>query len=175
MTGLEELLLDCSWLSLLWMTGLDDDEDLAVVEDPLLDPSWLSLLWMTIFDDDDLTVLEEVEDLAFLLLLDPSWLSPLWMTIFDDDEDLTVVEELLKSSGAGDEPLSSPQATRNNAKINAFVKCIDLIFPLKNRLNIIDHSVYCFSTITQRTEKPFVFNSLYCLSGPLSRELDKRP
>ena len=141
MTGLEELLLDCSWLSLLWMTGLDDDEDLAVVEDPLLDPSWLSLLWMTIFDDDD----------------------------------LTVVEELLKSSGAGDEPLSSPQATRNNAKINAFVKCIDLIFPLKNRLNIIDHSVYCFSTITQRTEKPFVFNSLYCLSGPLSRELDKRP
>ena len=85
MTGLEELLLDCSWLS---------------------------LLWMTIFDDDDLTVLEEVEDLAFLLLLDPSWLSPLWMTIFDDDEDLTVVEELLKSSGAGDEPLSSPQAVK---------------------------------------------------------------
>ena len=115
------------------MTVLDEDDDLTVLD-----------------DDEDLTFLEEVEDLAFLLLLESSRLSPLWMT---------VVEELLKSSGAGDEPLSSPQATRNNAKINAFVKCIDLISPLKNRLNIIDHSVYCFSTITQRTEKPFVFNS----------------
>ena len=64
------------------------------------------------------------------------------LTVLDDDEDLTFLEELLKSSGAGDEPLSSPQATRNNAKINAFVKCIDLISPLKNRLNIIDHSAY---------------------------------
>ena len=83
-----------------------EDEDL-----PLLDPS-LELRMTGLDDDEDLTFLEEVEDLAFLLLLDPSWLSPLWMTIFDDDEDLTVVEELLKSSGAGDEPLSSPQAVK---------------------------------------------------------------
>jgi len=104
MTGLEELLLDCSRLSLLWMTGLDDDEDLAVVEDPLLDPSWLSLLWMTIFDDDDLTFLEEVEELAFLLLLDFSRLSSLCMTFWEEDEE---------SSSRGVTPLSSsPQAVK---------------------------------------------------------------
>jgi hypothetical protein len=129
----------------LSLSELEDEDEVF----PLLeDETFLLLLdllreledFAELLLDSSRSSLRELEELVaiFLLLLESSQSSQM-----DEDESSSRGATLLSSS---------PQATRKNAKINAWIKRINLICPLKIRLNIIDHLVYCFSTITQRTE-----------------------